>query len=84
MLFSTPQRRRASSASFGRTSAVMISSGAPLPVTSGTPSKLTIMPSPMELNTPSVPAMQTLAVYIRFENALLWLLTCQACRIGAV
>src|SRR2546425_9769426 len=55
MLFSTPQMRRASSASLGRTSAVMISSGTPLPVTSGAPSKLTIIPSPIELNSPSLP-----------------------------
>jgi hypothetical protein len=39
MLFSTFQSGRASSANFDRTSAVMISSGASLSVTSGTPSK---------------------------------------------
>ena len=34
------------------------------------PSKLTIMPSPMESNEPSEPHMQTLAVTIRLQKAL--------------
>ena len=48
------------------------------------PSKLTIIASPMELNVPSEPHMQTLAVTIRLQKALAWLVKRQESRIGAV
>lgn len=48
------------------------------------PSKLQIMPSPMESNVPSEPHMQTFAVTIRLQKALAWLVKRQASRIGAV
>ena len=48
------------------------------------PSKLTIIPSPIELKVPSVPHMQTFAVTIRLQNAFDWLVKRQASRIGAV
>ena len=85
MLFSTDQCARASRTRSGRTSAVMISSGRPLvPWASTVPSKLTIMPSPIESKLPSLPHMQTLAVTIRLQNAFAWLVKRQASRIGAV
>ena len=85
MLFSTPQPRRASRTRSGRTSAVMISSARPVvPWAMIVPSKLTIMPSPMESNVPSEPHMQTLAVTMRLWKALAWLVKRQASRIGAV
>ena len=68
----------------GRTSAVMISSGRPPPVASGTPSKPTIIPSPIESKVPSEPHRQTDAVTARLQNALAWLVTRQPCRMGAV
>jgi hypothetical protein len=43
----------------------------PPPVTSGTPSKPTILASPIESKVPSLPHMQTDAVYIKLQNALL-------------
>ena len=48
------------------------------------PSKLTIMPSPMESKLPSEPHMQTLAVTMRLQKALAWLVKRQASRTGAV
>jgi len=84
MLFSTPHTRRASRTRSGRTSAQTISSGRPPPVTIGTPSKLQMLASPIESNVPSLPHMQTDAVYIKLQNAFDWLVTCQAWRIGAV
>ncbi len=70
MLFSTPQPARASRTRSGRTSAVMISSTRPdVPCAMMLPSKLTIMPSPMLSNEPSLPHMQTLAVTMRLQNA---------------
>ena len=48
------------------------------------PSKLTIMPSPMQSNVPSEPHMQTLAVTIRLQKLFDWLVKRQASRIGAV
>ena len=48
------------------------------------PSKLTIIPSPMESKVPSEPHMQTLAVTIRLQNAFAWLVKRQDSRIGAV
>lgn len=48
------------------------------------PSKLQIMPSPMESKVPSEPHMQTLAVTIRLQKALDWLVNFQLSRIGAV
>ena len=84
-LFSTPQCIRASRTRSGRTSAVMISSGlAVSPWAMTSPSKLTIMPSPMLSKSPSVPHMHTLAVTIRFWNELAWLVNLQELRIGAV
>ena len=53
-------------------------------VASGMPSKLTIIPSPIESKVPSLPHMHTDAVTIRLQNALAWLVMCQAWRIGAV
>ena len=38
----------------------------------------------MLLNTPSLPHMQTLAVTIRLQKALAWLVKPQAWRMGAV
>ena len=85
MLFSTAQCLRASRTRSGRTSAVMISSARPVvPCARIEPSKLTIMPSPIESNVPSLPHMQTLAVTIRFWKLLAWLVKRQASRIGAV
>ena len=85
MLFSTPQWIRASRTRSGRTSAVMISSGRPLvPCAMTEPSKLTIMPSPMESKVPSEPLMQTLAVTIRLQKLLDWLVNRHESRIGAV
>ena len=85
MLFSTPQLMRASRTRSGRTSAVMISSARPVvPCAMTLPSKLTIMPSPMESNDPSEPHMQTLAVTIRLLKAFAWLVKRQLSRIGAV
>jgi hypothetical protein len=50
----------------------------------GRPSKSHTIASPIELNTPSLPHMQTLAVYIRLQKALAWLVICQAWRMGLV
>ena len=58
--------------------------GAAAALASGTPSKPTIMPSPIESNVPSLPHMHTDAVYIRLQKAFAWLVICQAWRIGAV
>ena len=70
MLFSTPQCARASRTRSGRTSAVMISSTRPVvPWARTVPSKLTIIPSPIESKMPSDPHMQTLAVTIRLQKA---------------
>src|ERR1700733_8395 len=58
MLFSTAQCLRASRMRSGLSSAVMISSGRPVvPSARIEPSKLTIMPSPMESKSPSEPHM---------------------------
>ncbi len=85
MLFSTPQCRRASRTRSGRTSAVMISSTRPVvPWARTAPSKLQIIPSPIESNVPSEPHRQTLAVTIRLQKALDWLVKRQDSRIGAV
>ena len=63
----------------------MISSTRPdVPWAMIVPSKLTIMPSPMESNEPSVPHMQTLAVTMRLQKAFDWLVKRQDSRIGAV
>ena len=62
----------------------MISSGRRLPSTITVPSKLQNMPSPIESKVPSLPHMHTLAVTIRLQNALAWLVIFQAWRIGAV
>src|ERR1700719_1885806 len=83
MLFSTPQLIRASRTRSGRTSAVMISSTRPVvPCARMLPSKLTIMPSPIESNEPSEPHMQTLAVTIRFWNGLAWMVKRQRRAVG--
>jgi hypothetical protein len=48
----------------------MISSGRAPPVTVGTPSNPTIIPSPIESKVPSLPHRQTDAVAIRLQKAL--------------
>jgi hypothetical protein len=69
MLFSTLQLARASRTRSGRTSAVTISFARPdVPCARMVPSKLTIIPSPIESNVPSEPHMHTLAVTIRLQN----------------
>jgi hypothetical protein len=62
----------------------MISSGRAPPVTVGTPSNPTIMPSPIESNVPSLPHRQTDAVAIKLQNALAWSVMRQPWRMGAV
>ena len=66
---------RASRTRSGRNSQVIISSGRLLPSTIGVPSKLTNIPSPIESKVPSEPHIHTLAVYIRLQKALAWLVT---------
>ncbi len=62
----------------------MISSGRRLPSTITVPSKLQNMPSPIESKLPSLPHRHTLAVTIRFWNALAWLVIFHEWAIGAV
>jgi len=57
---------------------------AAVPWTIMVPSKLTIMPSPIESKLPSEPHMQTFAVTIRLQNEFDWLVNRQASRTGAV